>query len=139
MVFTKKSGFLWLFMVFYGFYGFYGFYDRQQQRQQRRRQQQQHTAASVCGSRHSVAALFCGGEQSCRFAARADGRKDRQQFMVFMAFYGFLWRSHKNMVFYGIPTKLMISEFRESQKNELQEKNSVCCRRCKIIIKYVHK
>jgi hypothetical protein len=46
-----------------------------------------------------------------------------------MAFYGFLWLSHKNMAFYGIPKKLMISEFRESQKTELQEKNSVCCRK----------
>jgi hypothetical protein len=40
-----------------------------------------------------------------------------KEIWLFMAFYGFLWRSRKNLAFYGIPTKLMISDFRESPKN----------------------
>jgi hypothetical protein len=40
-----------------------------------------------------------------------------KEIWLFMVFYGFLWRSRKNLAFYGIPTKMMILDFRESPKN----------------------
>jgi hypothetical protein len=49
-----------------------------------------------------------------------DGSSSYLCFFTKMVIYRFLWCSHKNMDFHGIPTKRMISEFHESHGKESQ-------------------